>query len=104
MTVILPFSRICETVSIPVAASFAKVSVNEPTAHNQVYVTTSREVLIPDLLQVDHVEAICRPFGRQVDVTLRAERGGGNPEHVLLLDPFHIRLRDLVVQLTHGGR
>ena len=35
-------------------------------------------------------------------MALRAERGGSDPEHVLFLDPFEIRLRNVVVELTHG--
>ena len=35
-------------------------------------------------------------------MALRAEGGSGDPEHVLLLDPFEMRLGNVVVELAHG--
>ena len=37
-------------------------------------------------------------------MSLDAERGRGNPEHVLLLDPFEEPFRYLVVELCHGTK
>ena len=96
-TTMRPFSRTCEIVSMPAELPIS-LSIPQQEAHAR---TAPCDVLVPDLVRVHDVERAPEAFRRDVDVSVCAERGRGDPEQVLRLDPVDDDGGDLFVKYHH---
>jgi hypothetical protein len=65
--------------------------------------TTSSHIFVPHRFLIKNMESAFEAFRREVYVTRLAQRGCGNPEHLLLLNPWNNECWDLVVELNHDG-
>ena len=63
----------------------------------------ARQVLVPHARRREDMEGVADAFRGDVDVRLGAERGGGDPEYLLLEDPWGELLGDGVVEFAHDG-
>ena len=65
---------------------------------------TAEQVEVADLLRAEDAQALDRPLGRDVDVTIAAARGSGDEEHPLAADPRRELGVDLLEDLAHRLR
>lgn len=73
-------------------------------------VAATRQLVVPERLSIQHSEVL-PAFGRDVDVSATAERGGRDPEHFLFQNPFYqglwwrcqSRLMMMIMELGSGS-
>ena len=64
--------------------------------------TASSQVFIPNSIPIHDMERSVYSLGRNIDVTVRTERGSRNPVDLLLFDPVAQEAGDLVEELDHS--